>query len=245
MNTVVTTLNVGGTLFTTTMDTLLKYDDTLFKKILGKDLWWSRIDDVPFIDRDPSIFSHILGFMRGYSSISADMETLRLIYEDSIYYRIGPLTDALRVKLCILTREEEVEYKRSSIDRIIALRTAYGDADADADGDVSVDTDIEEIESILETIEKRHEEEIVDMQSDMIISWFPEFVNMVCPRIERCFGMNLSSFTVNGGEYFSIVRDSVKKYLRGVYTVGPIWEFLFKFMTDCYTHTQIPRRTVF
>lgn len=53
-------LNIGGTIFETTKDTLSKstYFDSFFKR------WYDSKVSVPFIDRSPHIFKHVLSLMR-------------------------------------------------------------------------------------------------------------------------------------------------------------------------------------
>ena len=55
------TLNVGGTLFTTTLDTLNKsgYFSTMFNGA-----WKEKLNETIFIDRSPKGFQHILDFLR-------------------------------------------------------------------------------------------------------------------------------------------------------------------------------------
>jgi len=57
-------LNVGGTLFVTTKETLCKFEDTYFSAMLGNDNWEPGEDGSYFIDRDPFYFSRILSGFR-------------------------------------------------------------------------------------------------------------------------------------------------------------------------------------
>jgi len=58
-------LNVGGTIFMTTKETLCKFEDTYFSAMLKKGNWKPDQDGLYFIDRDPFFFSRILNGMRG------------------------------------------------------------------------------------------------------------------------------------------------------------------------------------
>ena len=52
-------INVGGTIFETTQDTLKK--STYFNSFLNR---WLEKETIPFIDRSPHIFKHVLSLLR-------------------------------------------------------------------------------------------------------------------------------------------------------------------------------------
>lgn len=56
------TLNIGGVLFTTYKETLLKYDSKIKKKILEEN--YRGYDNIAFFDRDPKHFRLILNYFR-------------------------------------------------------------------------------------------------------------------------------------------------------------------------------------
>eukprot|EP01084_Bolivina_argentea_P229657 387563_1 len=63
--TMVIKLNVGGSLFTTTKQTLLNVDDCYFAKRFGGNFAMGpKLNDAYFIDRDPTHFRVILNFLR-------------------------------------------------------------------------------------------------------------------------------------------------------------------------------------
>src|SRR5437588_13073115 len=89
------TINIGGTIFITSIDTLKNNpragNDNYFIKLLSKS-WKDTLDDrlgnECFIDRDPKSFKIILNYLRGYD---LDLEKLsdiqrNMIYLDSIFY---------------------------------------------------------------------------------------------------------------------------------------------------------------
>ncbi len=227
------TINVGGTLFTTTKETLLKYKDTTFQKLFGeKSNAWKMQDanDHVFIDRDPTIFAHILNFMRGYSFV-ADRETLGLIYEDAIYYNINPIIESLRLELGKRSDEEEIAHKKTCLERLFALQVAYGGSIETTEW--SMEDDTEEIENILEEYENKDEDKTIDMQADMIMQWSPNLLSVLCPAIEKYFGIDMRRFTISG--YKSYIKRLLKQY-RGQDNLGPIGDLVFKFVTDAYSH---------
>lgn len=67
-------LNVGGTLFSTTMNTLKKYPNSVFGVLVsGRFNIVKDEHDAIFIDRDPIAFCHILNYMRGVDVIESYM----------------------------------------------------------------------------------------------------------------------------------------------------------------------------
>ena len=58
------TFNVGGTLFITTKDTLLRVKDSYFTSMMESGLWKPQADGTYFIDRSPICFGRIVDYMR-------------------------------------------------------------------------------------------------------------------------------------------------------------------------------------
>ncbi|XP_065347993.1 BTB/POZ domain-containing protein KCTD3 isoform X3 [Cloeon dipterum] len=91
-------LNVGGTRFDTSKQTLLCIPDSFFTALLS-----GRISSVKdekgyiFIDRDPKLFSIILNYLRT-RDIDANNCDLRALRHEAEYYGLGPL--AKRLTLC-------------------------------------------------------------------------------------------------------------------------------------------------
>lgn len=230
------TLNVGGKLFTTTTGTLLKYKDSTFQKMLNYANWTCHGEN-QFIDRDPMIFEHILSFLRGYP-ISAEKEILKKIYDDAIYYNIEPLIETLRVELGIRTPEEEMKYKNECLERIEIFEMVYGMSKCG----LNIDSDTEEIEKRLYEIEQKDEEDSIELQSKMFLTWGPYFASIVCPAIEKYFGVNLHGLQIEWDSYLPKVKELIRKY-RGKTSMGPLGEIFFKFITDAYLHSSTQPRT--
>ena len=58
------TLNVGGTRYTTTPDTLLSHQDSYFSKLLTGDWQDAAQQSEMFVDRDGELFKHVMRFLR-------------------------------------------------------------------------------------------------------------------------------------------------------------------------------------
>lgn len=67
-------LNVGGRVFTTCRNTLLRWDATYFHALLGTPGNWQPCSDdgAFFIDRDPGPFEHIMSSMRSGEALDLD-----------------------------------------------------------------------------------------------------------------------------------------------------------------------------
>ena len=77
------TLNVGGTLFTTKIETLIGESEYFKNLLIGKDE--SKDDEVYFVDRDPQLFKIILAFLRAGTYVDGVKEDLLFhIYYDII-----------------------------------------------------------------------------------------------------------------------------------------------------------------
>lgn len=84
-------LNVGGVLYSTTLQTLRKYDGSMFGRMFDE-VWLKNIpakDAEPiFIDRNGSLFCYILNFLRDGSNVvlPSDSETLRSLLNEAKYF---------------------------------------------------------------------------------------------------------------------------------------------------------------
>lgn len=65
-------LNVGGTKYTTTVDTFAREPDSQLSHLVGS----ARYDTEVFIDRDGAVFAHILNYLRD-GSIAGTSDDLR------------------------------------------------------------------------------------------------------------------------------------------------------------------------
>lgn len=84
-------LNVGGTVFVTTKETLLGVDPTqrnYFAGLLRDDLPQTTIDGALFVDRDPSAFAYILSYLRS-GVLRCPEEMLNAVLEEAIFYGVA------------------------------------------------------------------------------------------------------------------------------------------------------------
>ena len=73
-------INVGGTIFYTSKETLTKYD-SFFTKALN----YNDCKNI-FIDRDPTYFRYILNFMRGSSYLPNEICILQQLRVEADFY---------------------------------------------------------------------------------------------------------------------------------------------------------------
>lgn len=97
MNSVIT-LNVGGTLYTTTQSTLLKYPDSMLGALVSKD-FASTLDGNGhlFIDRDGEAFKYVLNFLRSSQlCLPSNFTDIDLLAAEADFYQVTPLIDAVK-----------------------------------------------------------------------------------------------------------------------------------------------------
>lgn len=84
-------LDVGGRIFSTTRDTLLRWGCTYFHALLGSNNWQPNEDGTHFIDRDSTMFDRIMECMRSGQPIDVDGLTpreLRLLRIEADYFQL-------------------------------------------------------------------------------------------------------------------------------------------------------------
>lgn len=86
-------LNVGGTKFTTSLTTLLRYKSMLATMFSGRHDAAKDENGRYFIDRDPILFRYILDFMR--SDILPPTNLFLKVYEEAIYLSFDALIEKL------------------------------------------------------------------------------------------------------------------------------------------------------
>ena len=91
----IVTLNVGGTRFQTTTDTLLMHPTTYFGALLRATDNVDRYEQ--FIDRDPSHFRHVLNFLRGSPSLPCTMNDMDELEQEAHFYCMPDLVRDVRV----------------------------------------------------------------------------------------------------------------------------------------------------
>ncbi|KAL8614307.1 hypothetical protein ACOMHN_007645 [Nucella lapillus] len=97
MSNTTVTLNVGGVLYTTTSFTLQKYPESMLGAMMSGKLSTTRDPQGNlFIDRDGTIFRHILNFLRtSILSIPSDFVEIDLLQAEADFYQIEPLVNLL------------------------------------------------------------------------------------------------------------------------------------------------------
>nr|AYM00391.1 kctd21 [Petromyzon marinus] len=92
------TLNVGGTVYTTSLDTLTRFPDSMLAAMFsGKMPTAQDAHGRFFIDRDGKIFRHVLNFLRtSRLDLPAGFGETELLRREADFYQIGPLAEALR-----------------------------------------------------------------------------------------------------------------------------------------------------
>uniref|UniRef100_A0A8C4NCU0 Potassium channel tetramerization domain containing 14 n=1 Tax=Eptatretus burgeri TaxID=7764 RepID=A0A8C4NCU0_EPTBU len=89
-------INVGGTIFTTTSDTLRSCPGSRMAEIPCPPHSLRFLADSagrPFVDRDPTAFAYVLRFLRGGGLPPAGAETETL--QEALYWRVEPLVKIL------------------------------------------------------------------------------------------------------------------------------------------------------
>lgn len=224
-------VNVGGTRFETTRDTLCRYPGSYFDALLS-DRWVDGSAEL-FVDRDPVTFAHVLSFLRGYP-VTANADVLHALHADAVFYGLTDFAERLRGELGIRTEREELAHKKRCIQRIAAMRTVLSDGTCDYD-DLDIENDVEELEGTLRDLEESHEDALVAIQAEMLLTWAPALLNTLCPLLEKQFGVDLRGFVV-GRDFVPLVEEFVR-YYRDRDAFGPVGEILVKFLTDAYAHS--------
>ncbi|CAH1232504.1 KCTD21 [Branchiostoma lanceolatum] len=93
----IVTLNVGGHFYTTARSTLTRYPDSMLGAMLIGDLETLQDDQGRyFIDRDGTLFRHVLNFLRtNQLVIPEDFKELPLLEMEADFYQIQPLIEAI------------------------------------------------------------------------------------------------------------------------------------------------------
>ncbi|EFA78595.1 BTB/POZ domain-containing protein [Heterostelium album PN500] len=105
------TFNVGGTLFATSLNTILRAKDSLLYKIVEMQIHQIQKDQIIFIDRNPIYFSCILDYLRTlkYFSPSGQVNTAALL-EEATFFKVKGLELAIK---------DEPELTRTDIVKIL------------------------------------------------------------------------------------------------------------------------------
>ncbi|RWS29117.1 hypothetical protein B4U80_01432 [Leptotrombidium deliense] len=91
-------LNVGGTKFLTSKQTLTSVSDTFFTSLLsGRIASFKDDSGAIFIDRDPQLFSIVLNYLRTRQLIIENSYNLDAVKHEAEFYGISPLVKRLQV----------------------------------------------------------------------------------------------------------------------------------------------------
>ncbi|XP_055312041.1 BTB/POZ domain-containing protein Tiwaz [Sitodiplosis mosellana] len=91
-------IDVGGTIYTSSLETLTKYPDSRLAKLFNGTIpiVLDSLKQHYFIDRDGGMFRHILNFMRNSKLlIPDDFSDIDLLLEEARYFEIGPMVKQL------------------------------------------------------------------------------------------------------------------------------------------------------
>uniref|UniRef100_F1L668 BTB/POZ domain-containing protein KCTD16 n=1 Tax=Ascaris suum TaxID=6253 RepID=F1L668_ASCSU len=96
-------LNVGGSLYSTTKQTLLREEDTFFNQLFEADALekYSQVvlllsDGTYFIDRDGELFVYVLDYLRSGKLILAEnFQKVAMLREEAIFYQLDRLQQQL------------------------------------------------------------------------------------------------------------------------------------------------------
>lgn len=119
-------INVGGLKFVTTLDTLKSHPGSFFAVLLsGK---WN-VDETIFINRDGSVFSYVLNFMRGepldLSSLSPSK--FQLLQKDAEFFQLDQLVSLLNSSISLNIFSSTLKSRRITISNgNEVLLTHYG-----------------------------------------------------------------------------------------------------------------------
>jgi hypothetical protein len=95
------TLNVGGTYFMTSAETLCRESGSALTMWLTEMNDSSTDDEELFFDRNPEVFARILNYLRGDDTIVEDMSDveLRRLLRETEFYSLSRLTEMVKARL--------------------------------------------------------------------------------------------------------------------------------------------------
>jgi len=139
-------LNVGGQVFSTTRDTLMSAGDSFFSSLVGGDFGVHRdTRGLPFIDRDPKLFRHVLNYLRSQcTSLALDKESkaqLAALQAEAEFYQVSPLIKEVQCRMACINREEGAQREaserrgRSRERKMSRGRAPYGSGSVPPHGD--------------------------------------------------------------------------------------------------------------
>jgi len=121
-------LNVGGTVFATSRETLAAAGDSFFSSLISEHFKQQRDQNNNlFIDRDPKLFASVLNFLRSqctYLSVDkCNRAKLQSLLAEAEFYAVVPLMEEVQRQLDELDEEDkkrEAERSRKKIHKAFA-----------------------------------------------------------------------------------------------------------------------------
>lgn len=109
----VVTLNVGGIKFTTFASTLLRFPDSRLAHMLdGGDRDFRLVNGQYFVDRDGSLFSYILDYLRtSQLTLPSDFSDYERLQREAEFYQLQALTEQLGQENIYRPRQEILEVR--------------------------------------------------------------------------------------------------------------------------------------
>ncbi|CAH2282879.1 potassium channel regulatory [Pelobates cultripes] len=109
----VVTVNVGGTKFTTFPSTLMRFPESRLAHMLdGSDREFRMVNGQVFVDRDGTLFSYILDFLRtSQLSLPPDFSDYERLQREAEFYQLQNLADLLGHESFYLPRLEILEVR--------------------------------------------------------------------------------------------------------------------------------------
>ncbi|CAF1001289.1 unnamed protein product [Rotaria sordida] len=95
-------IDVGGTIFTSSLETLTRYPDSRLSKLFNGTIpiVLDTLKQHYFIDRDGKLFRYILNYMRyGSLTLSDNFPELSALLEEARYFELTPLINAIEERL--------------------------------------------------------------------------------------------------------------------------------------------------
>lgn len=210
MSTKMITLNVGGTIYTTSIETLTRYPDsmlgTMFKTQHGNSgtgLDPSNKDEHGrfVIDRDGPTFRFVLNFLReSCLTLPEDFKELGLLRREAEFYQIGPLIEAVdklvgeavdMIEPKSSCQMEWIKIKCSKIDNI--SRILYGKQET-----------LDQIKSYISYF--------TDQRTKITVRYIPRDISVTVTR----FDVLLESVLRNGSQQYSKLLDFVQSPLASL-----------------------------
>jgi len=170
-------LNVGGTVYATSIDTLISSGNTYFSMMFSDkwDLKRDDRDDTYFIDRDPFVFSYILNFLRTSTISKIHLTPLQLefLISDAEFYQIEALISILKPD----SKQNVAAPTEKAIEKIVQPDTEYdylfklliiGDAGVGKSGLILRYVDNSFTDSYISTIGVDFKQKIIQLNSSLI-----------------------------------------------------------------------------